>query len=226
MSIPSRREAVGDFWQTEAKQREDRMQTSNVEEQATFSDDELVRRVKKGEDFAFSLLVRRYQNRVFNLVHRILGIPEETEDLAQEVFVTLHRSLEQFRGDCAFSTWLYRITVNLCKNRLKYLFRRNFHKAQEISETAETDIQTHVSMALANPEQQLLGRELETLIQRELLALDEEHRIILVLRDIEHLPYEHIAEITGLALGTVKSRLHRARSALRQQMQPYLATGA
>ncbi|MCB9640181.1 MAG: sigma-70 family RNA polymerase sigma factor [Myxococcales bacterium] len=201
------------------------MEIANLEEQPTFSDDELVQRVKQGEDLAFSLLVRRYQHRVFNLVHRILGVPEETEDLAQEVFVTLHRSLEQFRGDCAFSTWLYRITVNLCKNRLKYLHRRNFHRAQEISETSETDIQAHVSMALANPEQQLLGRELETLLQRELLELEEEFRIILVLRDIEHLPYEHISEITGLALGTVKSRLHRARSALRQRMQPYLSAG-
>ena len=189
---------------------------------SAFSDDELIKRIKKGEEAAFSLLVRRYQHRVFNLVHRILGLPEETEDLAQEVFVTIYRSLAHFRGESAFSTWLYRITVNLCKNRLKYYHRRNFHKAQEITETSEDAMQVHTSLSLANPEQQMIGRQIEARLQEELNNLDEEFRIVLVLRDIELLPYEHIAEITGVALGTVKSRLHRARHALKERMTPYL----
>lgn len=189
--------------------------------ESSLNDEALIRQVRDGKDEAFNLLVRRYQNRVYSLVHRIVNIPQEVEDVAQEVFVTLYRSLPNFRGDCAFSTWLYRVTVNHCKNRLKYLQRRNFHRAQEIEETAEKDFQAHTSMALADPEQQLIGRQLEECIQRELNQLEEEYRIVLILRDIEHLAYEEISEITELPLGTVKSRLHRARSALKERMERY-----
>lgn len=190
-------------------------------EQAS-SDTRLVARAKEGDDDAFSLLVRRYQNRVFSMVFRIVNIPEETEDLAQEVFVTLYRSLRNFRGECAFSTWLYRITVNHCKNRLKFLQRRNFHRAQELDETPEKDYQSNVSMALADPEQQLMGRQMQEIVQMCLSDLDEDYRIVLVLRDIENMSYDAISEITGLALGTVKSRLHRSRCALKEKMEPYL----
>lgn len=199
-----------------------RMKMTSVDKKLPLSDDLLVAKVKNGNSEAFGLLVQRYQSRVFSLVHRVVHIPEETEDLAQEIFVTIYRSLENFRGECAFSTWLYRITVNHCKNRLKYLQRRNFHRAQELEETSEKDFQAAASMIFANPEQQLLGKELEIKIQEELRQLDEEHRIILVLRDIEHLSYEEISEITKLRLGTVKSRLHRARSALKERMEQYL----
>lgn len=185
-------------------------------------DDVLIERSRAGHDDAFSVLVQRYQNRVFSVVHRILHIPEETEDMAQDVFVTVYRTLDQFRGDCSFSTWVYRIAVNLCKNRLKYLQRRNFHRAQDIDDTAESAIQSSQSMAFANPEQQLLGRELEHILQRELAALDEDFRIVLILRDLEHLSYEDIADITQLALGTVKSRIHRARGMLKSRMEPYI----
>jgi RNA polymerase sigma-70 factor (ECF subfamily) len=185
-------------------------------------DDALVRRVRKGELQAFNLLVLRYQNRVFSMVHRIVGIPSETEDLAQEIFVTLYRSLHSFRGDCAFSTWLYRITVNQCKNRLKFLQRRNFHRAQDIDDTPEKNFESARSMAFADPEQQLMGRQMESLIQTELANLEEDFRIILILRDIEHLSYDAIAEITSLPLGTVKSRLHRARALLKARLEPYL----
>lgn len=190
-------------------------------EESSISDELLVQRVLDGQEEAFGVLVSRYQNRVFSLVHRIVNIPEEVEDVAQEVFVTLYRSLSGFRGECAFSTWLYRVTVNHCKNRLKYLQRRNFHRAQEIDDTPEKDFQARVSVALADPEQQFLGRELEKCIHFELSQLDEEYRIILVLRDIEHLAYDEISGITGLPLGTVKSRLHRARGALKERMERY-----
>lgn len=192
-----------------------------VAERPTQTDEELIERTKDGDDQAFQVLIHRYQNRVFSLVHRIVHMPEDTEDLAQEVFVTLHRSMANFRGECAFSTWMYRITVNHCKNRLKYLQRRNFHRADAIEETAESELNAPVSITFANPEQLLLGRELEGVIQKELSELEEEHRIVLILRDLEHLSYDEISDITGLALGTVKSRLHRARSALKERMERY-----
>lgn len=186
-------------------------------------DDLLIQKILQGDEHAFQLLVRRYQHRVFSLIHRIVHMPEETEDIAQEVFVTIHRSLSSFRGDCAFSTWMYRVTVNHCKNRLKYLQRRNFHRANDITETTESDLRAPTSISFADPEQQMMGRQLEDLIQRELSQLDEEYRIVLVLRDIEHLSYDQISEISGLALGTVKSRLHRARSALKERMEHYFS---
>lgn len=186
------------------------------------SDQVLIELSKEGQEEAFAVLVTRYQNRVFSIIYRILHIPEETEDMAQDVFVTVYRSLDQFRGDCAFSTWLYRIAVNLCKNRLKYLHRRNFHRAQDLDETAESAIQSPQPLAFANPEQQLLGRELEQIIQREVAALEDDFRIVLILRDLEQLSYEEIAEITNLALGTVKSRIHRGRSMLKKRMEQYI----
>lgn len=191
-------------------------------EQSSLTDEELVKKSLAGHDEAFNILVRRYQNRVFSLVYRIVNIPENTEDVAQDVFITVYRSLASFRGESAFSTWLYRVTVNHCKNRLKYLQRRNFHRAQDLQETPETSFRASVSMALADPEQQFMARELETTIQKELNALDEDYKIILILRDIEHLSYDAISEISGLALGTVKSRLHRARNALKERMEGYL----
>lgn len=186
------------------------------------ADEILIDLSKKGRDDAFAVLIQRYQHRIFSLIHRILHIPSETEDMAQDVFVTVYRTLDQFRGDCSFSTWIYRIAINLCKNRLKYLQRRNFHRAQDIDETAESAIQSPCPVAFADPEKQLLGRELGQILQQELETLEEDFRIVLILRDLEHLSYEEIVDITSLALGTVKSRIHRARSMLKSRMEQYL----
>ncbi|MEM1008425.1 MAG: sigma-70 family RNA polymerase sigma factor, partial [Myxococcota bacterium] len=117
---------------------------------------------------------------------------------------------------------LYRIAVNLCRNRLKYLKRRLFFRAEDIQETPEQQMDVRHSWSLANPEQQLMGKQLELFLQRELLQLEEEFRMVFILRDLEQLSYEHIAEITGLALGTVKSRLHRARVLLKQRLERFL----
>lgn len=198
------------------------MDKTPAEELRTLTDDELIALVKQGRDEAFTHLVQRYQHKVYSLVYRVMQIPEETEDMAQDVFVTIYRTLHQFRHDCSFSTWIYRIAINLCKNRLKYLQRRNFHRAQDIAETSEKNIQSPHPLAFADPEQQLMGRELEKIVQRELAGLEEDFRIVLVLRDLEHLSYEDIVDITGLALGTVKSRIHRARTTLKKRMEPYL----
>lgn len=186
------------------------------------SDEVLVRRIQKGDETAFTLLVRRYQHKIFSLVYRVVGIPEETEDVAQEVFATVYRSIENFRGESRFSTWLYRVAVNHCKNHLKYLKRRNFHRAQDLDETPERDINYAVSLSYADPEQQVVGRQIENILQQEINALEEEHRVLIVLRDIQNLSYEEIAQVTGLVPGTLKSRLHRARNALKNRMARFL----
>jgi RNA polymerase sigma-70 factor (ECF subfamily) len=182
----------------------------------------LIRRLQERDERAFEEVVRLYENKVFNLVFRMIGNQEEAEDLAQEVFVTVFKSVDSFRGEAKFSTWLYRIAANHCKNRMKYLGRRSYKQTGELDEAAEREAQNAQPSALRpqvdGPDAVFEGLELERTVQRAMAALDPEHREVIVLRDIEDLTYEEIAEITGVELGTVKSRLHRARLQLKERM--------
>jgi RNA polymerase sigma-70 factor (ECF subfamily) len=184
---------------------------------------DLIRRLKRREEAAFNELVLRYEDRVFRLVMRMLGDPEEAEDLAQEVFITVFQSIDGFRGDAKLSTWLYRVASNQCKNRIKYLKRRARDAKQPFDELAHRR-EVHsstlgTSAQLPQPDAMAEGRQTESLIQAALASLAQEHRELIVLRDIESLTYDEIQEITGLAQGTVKSRLHRARLALQQEVE-------
>jgi RNA polymerase sigma-70 factor, ECF subfamily len=189
----------------------------------------LVRRLRRGDERAFATIVRTYQQRVFNMVFRFLGNREEAEDVAQDVFVTVYQSAASFRGDSKFSTWLYRVTVNHCKNRLKYLKRRGRHMGRPLDEIAEHQIaqgsgetQPAYHAAIPRPDDLAAGRQLEALIQREMAKMDEDHRLLLVLRDIQGLSYQEMAEVTGLNVGTIKSRLHRARLALKEALTRHM----
>ena len=182
----------------------------------------LVRRLQQRDERAFEEVVRLYQHKVYNLVYRMLGNQQEAEDVAQEVFVTVFKAIDTFRGDAKLSTWLYRIAANHCKNRMKYLGRRSYKETGELDEAAERELQTAQPSTLRphvdGPDAVLEGLELERSVQQAIAALDEEHRVLVVLRDVEDLTYEEIASITGLELGTVKSRLHRARLQLKEHM--------
>ena len=181
----------------------------------------LVERLRRKDERAFAELIRLYQNQVFTLVFRMLGDRGEAEDLAQDVFLTVYKSIETFRGDSKLSTWLYRIAVNHCYNKLKYLGRRG-HKENQSLETVNEgspDVIAPQPSKHADPQAALEGAELERAIGHALTLLDEEHRVVIILRDIEDLSYEEIAAITGLADGTVKSRLHRGRMALKQHLE-------
>lgn len=177
-------------------------------------DDKLLKRLKRRDEAAFTELVRSHQERVFGLTLRMLGDRAEAEDLAQEVFVTVFKSIDGFRGDSRLSTWLYRVTINHCKNRLKYLGRRGRGAQREFDDDRAHAGPSGTVARIAGPEAQLQGREAERIVQRALAELPDEQRELVVLRDIESLSYEEIREITGLVEGTVKSRLHRARLAL------------
>jgi RNA polymerase sigma-70 factor (ECF subfamily) len=192
-------------------------------------DRRLVRRARAGDERAFEELVRVYQDRIFGLTYRMMGNRQEAEDLAQEVFLTMHRAIGTYRGEGRFFAWLYRIASNTCKNRIKYLRGRNFHRSSDIDETPAAHVlgqdggptssmQSHVP----DPEAAMAGRRLEALVQRELAALEPEHRLLIVLRDIQGLSYQDILRITGLQEGTLKSRLHRARLALKDRIAPHL----
>lgn len=185
-------------------------------------DEQLLRRLQQRDERAFVECVQRYQAQVFRLLYRMLGDRHEAEDVAQEVFVTVFKSIDSFRGESRFSTWLYRIAANQCKNRLKYLGRRGRRGRETLDDASERDLQEARAQGLApghtGPDQVLEGAQLDALVQRGIASLDEEHRELVILRDMEGLSYEEICQITGLPEGTVKSRLHRARLALKEFM--------
>jgi RNA polymerase sigma-70 factor (ECF subfamily) len=189
----------------------------------------LVRRLKQRDEAAFREMIRTYQTDVFNLVFRMLGNNEEAEDLAQEVFVTVFKAIDSFRGDSKFSTWLYRIAVNHCKNRYKYLSRRHYHSTQpldDVTERAMTGRDGGPTMSLqaqiSRPDRMMEGLQLEHAIQTEIAALEEDQRALIILRDVQGLSYQEIASITQLPEGTVKSRLHRARMTLKDRLKKHL----
>lgn len=186
-------------------------------------EEQLVERLKRRDEAAFNELVRLYQERVFRLLLRMIGDRAEAEDVAQEVFITVFKSIDGFRGDSKLSTWLYRVATNHCKNRIKYLDRRARGKKKEFDEIAEHDTVESATMSqsaqVARPDQQAEANQIETIVRAAIAELDEDQRELVILRDVENMSYEEIQQITGLPEGTVKSRLHRARLALAKSVQ-------
>jgi RNA polymerase sigma-70 factor, ECF subfamily len=192
-------------------------------------DRQLVRRLKQGDEAAFRELVHTYQNRIFGLMLRMIGNRQEAEDLAQKVFIIVYRAIGNYRGEGRFYTWLYRVATNTCKNRIKYLKGRNFHRSLDIDETpqaqmpaAETGAVITFQSQVPGPEAVTEGMRMEKIVQRELAALDPDHRLLIVLRDVQGMSYQDIIKITGLQEGTLKSRLHRARLALKERLEPFM----
>jgi len=186
-----------------------------------------LRRLRERDEGAFREMIEQYQNQIFNLLFRMIGNKEEAEDLAQEVFVTVFKSIDQFRGDAKLSTWLYRVAVNHCKNRVKYLARRHDRRTGVLDETAERAAAAQggepvAAGRIAAPDRALEGAETERLVQAAIAELEEDHRLVIVLRDIEELSYEEIASIAGVPEGTIKSRLHRARLALKEKLGKHM----
>jgi RNA polymerase sigma-70 factor (ECF subfamily) len=189
-----------------------------------FRETRLIRKLRERDERAFREMMEEYGDRVVNLTYRMLGNREEAEDLAQEVFITVFKSIDTFRGDAKLSTWLYRIAANHCKNRIKYLARRHDRSRAELDDRIE-GAPNGPSMgprASPRPDVQLEGAELEQVLQKAIADLDEDQRILVVLRDVEDLSYEEICAITELPEGTVKSRLHRARMALRKKLLKHM----
>jgi RNA polymerase sigma-70 factor (ECF subfamily) len=191
------------------------------QEESEDQDSGLIERFLKGDEGGFNQLVMAYQDRVFNLCYRFLGEQGEAEDVAQEVFVTIYRSLKDYRGDSLFSTWLYRITVNHCKNRLKYLGRRQYFQSSSIDKPMDTEdgeVYPTLEAEGPGPEESMSKRELEALVHEKVNELDPEHRMVILLRDIQGLSYQEIAQVLNLREGTVKSRIHRARLELKDKL--------
>lgn len=184
----------------------------------------LLRRLRDRDERAFRELLELHRDRVYNITFRMLGNRAEAEDVAQEVFISVFKTIDQFREESKFSTWLYRVAVNHCKNRIKYLARRHDRDRDELDETSQqaNGAVTGAPVRAAQPDRALEGAQLERLLQEAIGNLDDDHRVVVVLRDIEDLSIEEICDITGLPDGTVKSRLHRARLALRKKLQRHV----
>jgi RNA polymerase sigma-70 factor, ECF subfamily len=199
------------------------LHTERREYQMSPSERHLVSRLLKRDEEAFNEVVHSYGDRVYNLVLRLIGSPSEAEDLAQEVFVTVFKSIESYRGEAKLSTWILRIAANHSKNRIKYLARRRTTgqelrdgtDATEMADEGKAPVQAHIDA----PDVVLEAVETEKILQEAIAQLDEEQRLLVVLRDVEELSYDEIVEITGLPEGTVKSRLHRARMALKDLLE-------
>jgi RNA polymerase sigma-70 factor, ECF subfamily len=182
----------------------------------------LLRRLRDRDERAFRELIDAHRDRVFNITFRMLGNRAEAEDVAQEVFVQVFKTIETFRGDSKFSTWLYRIAVNQSKNRIKYLARRHERDRDELDESSNGQHGAIGAPQPKSPDRALESVQMEKVLQEAIAELDEDQRIVVVLRDVEDLSIEEICKICDLADGTVKSRLHRARAVLRKKLQRQL----
>jgi RNA polymerase sigma-70 factor (ECF subfamily) len=183
---------------------------------------QLVRRLRERDERAFRELVSEHRDRVYNLTLRMLGNKAEAEDVAQEVFITVFKTIDSFREEAKFSTWLYRVAVNHCKNKIKYLARRHDRDRDQLDETNEGRATAATEPHVPRPDRALEGAQLDKILRAAIDTLDDDHRLLVVLRDIEDLSIEEICEITDLPDGTVKSRLHRARLALRKKLTRHL----
>jgi len=189
-------------------------------------EEKLLERLRARDERAFNELVKAYERRVFGLVFRMLSSRAEAEDLTQEVFVQVFKAIGTFRGESKLSTWIYRIAVNLCKNRSKYLRVRHTGEQDQLEDVAERLPLSQARNAnvaqVARPDEAMAGRQVEEIVRQAISEVDENFRECLILCDVEELSYEEIAEITGLPVGTVKSRIFRGRAQLRELVEKKL----
>lgn len=187
-------------------------------------DQQLVARAQRGEKHAFELLVGKYQRRLLRLISRLVRDPAEAEDVAQEAFIKAYRALPQFRGDAAFYTWLYRIGVNTAKNFLVSQGRRAPTSTEKDAEEAETFDDGEQLRDINTPESLLMSRQIAIAVNVAMERLPEELRTAVTLREIEGLSYDEIAEVMNCPIGTVRSRIFRAREAIALELRPLLDT--
>ena len=189
------------------------------------ADAELVQRVQAGDKQAFNLLVSKYQRRVIRLLSRLIRDPAEIEDVTQEAFIKAYRALPNFRGESAFYTWLYRIAVNTAKNYLAAQGRRPRTVSEfQGGEDGESFEAMDVVEDNNTPESAMLTRQVAETVNRAIEALPEDLRTAITLREIEGLTYEEIAQAMSCPIGTVRSRIFRAREAISEQLKPVLGT--
>lgn len=187
-------------------------------------DQQLVERAQRGDKHAFELLVRKYQRRLVRLINRFVRDVSEAEELTQEAFIKAYRALPAFRGDSAFYTWLYRIAINTAKNHIQAQERRAPTSTALNAEEVENFEDASLLHEVATPENELMSKQVVTVVNASLQQLPEEMRTALILREIEGLSYEEIATAMNCPIGTVRSRIFRAREAIAANLRPLLGT--
>jgi RNA polymerase sigma-70 factor (ECF subfamily) len=185
-------------------------------------DAELVSRVQAGDKQAFDLLVIKYQRKIMRLLSRMIRDPAEIEDVAQEAFIKAYRALPQFRGDSAFYTWLYRIAINTARNWLAANKRAPSTPSAFENEEGETFNESDVLTDGSNPESEMASRQIAETVNKAINDLPEELRNAIVMREIDGMSYEDIAESMNCPIGTVRSRIFRAREAIALRLRPLL----
>ena len=185
------------------------------------TDKQLVERVQHGDKKAFDLLVLKYQQRIINLVSRFVYSPSDAQDIAQEAFIKAYRALPNFRGESAFYTWMYRIAVNTAKNYLAAKSRKPLESAQNIEDMEQIG-GDHTLRNHETPERLLLRDEIQETILNSIEALPRDLKVAITLREVEGLSYEDIASAMGCPIGTVRSRIFRAREAIDKELKPLL----
>ncbi|MBD9355898.1 RNA polymerase sigma factor RpoE [Methylomonas albis] len=184
-------------------------------------DQELVQRVQQGDKSAFDLLVIKYQHKIIHLVNRYVKDPSEAQDVAQDTFIKAYRALGDFRGDSAFYTWLYRIAINTAKNYLLSRSRRHFDYEIDVQDAEQVENAAQLKDT-ETPESLLMNEQIVAVIKSAIERLPEEMRIAITLREFEGMSYEEIAEAMDCPIGTVRSRIFRAREAIDQKLNPLL----
>ena len=184
----------------------------------------LVERVQAGDKRAFDVLVSKYQRRLMRLVSRLVHDPAEAEDVVQETFIKAYRALRHFRGDAAFYTWLYRIGINTAKNYLVTQGRRAPTSTDADIEEAETFVDADGLRDINTPESLLATKQIAATVNSAMASLPEELRNAITLREIEGLSYDEIAEVMLCPIGTVRSRIFRAREAIAEKLRPLIGT--
>jgi len=187
-------------------------------------DRQLVARAQRGDKRAFELLVEKYQRKLARLLSRFIRDPAEVEDVTQEAFIKAYRALPAFRGDSAFYTWLYRIGINTAKNYLMAMGRRAPTSTEVEADEAEGFEEGEQLRDINTPESVLLSNEIAETVNSTIEKLPEELRTAIQLREIEGMSYEEIAKVMDCPIGTVRSRIFRAREAIAEQLRPLLGT--
>lgn len=182
-------------------------------------DARLIKKVQHGDKQAFDQLVQKYQCRILKLVSRYIHEPADAMDIAQESFIKAYRALNKFRGDSAFYTWLYRIAINTAKNHVITEAKKSFDSTIEIQD-AEMSVNRNVIKEYSVPEKNLLDDELETVINEVIKKLPDDLKMAITLREVDGLTYEEIAGVMDCPIGTVRSRIFRAREAIERRIKP------
>ena len=177
-----------------------------------------IRDIKKGDQNAFAEIVEIYKDKVYQLCYRMTGNPFEAEDIAQEAFIRAYVNIDRFQMDRKFSTWLFRIATNLCIDRLRKR-KPDYSLDAEISGTEGMTLYSQIASRDHPPDQEVENLEIQSLIQQEIMKLPEKYRSAIILKYIEELSLQEISEILDLPIGTVKTRIHRGREALRKQLR-------